>query len=414
MSASLRNMSRLKQTVDAVLIAVLAFLTLPGTLLEHPSWVMASWVSLLLVPLWWRRTHPDVVMAILVAVGAVQLAVSDSAIEGNVTMLLALYSCARYGRVWRSAVWVVVVLAGSGVATYVWTRDEVGLVSPELLQRDIQSLAGALVALTLLSWMAGHLGRLDASLISVRTAAEVAAQEQEVRLAVAAERAQIGREVHDIMGHALALIAVQADAACYIIAASPREIDLSPDERLRQSEEALSNIRTHATAALEETRTLVRAIGEADSEKDIRHPLHGIDDIPELVDAVRSSGRVVKLDCENFDFGRIDTPTQSAIYRVVQESITNAIKHTRTAEINIHITYDSDLTVSVCTEKDSAENTTTTVKSSAEPLRRGRGLIGMNERVSALGGVLRAGPTPEGGFLVEARLPLQVNEHVTS
>lgn len=383
--------------IEAVLLAVVTAVVVMGTILEHPSWVTAVWAAVLTVPLLWRRTRPDLVMAVLVGAGAVQLLWTDSVSLANVTMLLGLYSTARHGVLWRSVAWLVVVVCGCVAAAVDWTRDEVGYVTPQLLRQDMVFLGGTLVALAAVVWMGGHLVRVSNARWVERAAAAAAAREQEVRLAVAAERAEIGREVHDIVGHALALIAVQADGGRYVATAPPEEIDLSVDERLRQAGDVLEGIRRQASSALDEARALVRDIGGPSSESRRPHPVHGIEDIPALVEEVRRSGRPVDLELDTSDLAGTGAAMQAAIYRMVQEALTNAVKHSAQGPIRVTAARSQGGAMTIHVRND--------MNSTGTAVNPGRGLSGMRERVTALGGSLHAAPTGDGRFTVTAVFP---------
>lgn len=384
---------------EVVLLVAVSAVVVMGTVLERPSMVTVVWAAVLTVPLLWRRTRPDLVMGVLVLAGAGQLLWADSVSLANVTMLLGLYSTARHGVLWRSVAWLAVVVCGCMAATVDWTRDEVGYVTPQLLQQDMVFLGGTLVAVAAVVWMAGHLVRVSNARRVERAAAATAAREQEVRLAVAAVRAEIGREVHDIVGHALALIAVQADGGRYVATAPGSEVDLPAEERLRQAGDVLEGIRSQASAALDETRALVRDIGGTSADSQRPRPAHGIDDIPALAEEVHRSGRLVELDLDTSDFADTGAATQAAIYRVVQEALTNAVKHSGRGPIRVTAIRPRDREITIHVTND--------MNGPAAAIVPGRGLSGMRERVTALGGSLQAAPTSDGQFNLTATFPLR-------
>lgn len=216
---------------------------------------------------------------------------------------------------------------------------------------------------------------------------------------MAAVRAEIGREVHDIVGHALALIAVQADGGRYVATAPGSEVDLPAEERLRQAGDVLEGIRSQASAALDETRALVRDIGGTSADSQRPRPAHGIDDIPALAEEVHRSGRLVELDLDTSDFADTGAATQAAIYRVVQEALTNAVKHSGRGPIRVTAIRPRDREITIHVTND--------MNGPAAAIVPGRGLSGMRERVTALGGSLQAAPTSDGQFNLTATFPLR-------
>jgi len=201
-------------------------------------------------------------------------------------------------------------------------------------------------------------------------------------LAVAAERARISRELHDVVAHALSVVVLQAQGGAAELAHRP--------ERTRQ---ALGDIADTGRTALAETRRLLGALGQ-DADWD---PAPGTENVPGLVARVRAAGTPVDLRVEG-DPCPLPTTVDLAAYRIAQEALTNVMKHAgagSSAAIVLRYT-PTDLQIEV-TDNGSANGD--------EPVA-GHGLRGMRERVSVLGGTFRAAPRPAGGFAVEATLPL--------
>jgi signal transduction histidine kinase len=207
-----------------------------------------------------------------------------------------------------------------------------------------------------------------------------AAENREI---VAQERLRIAREVHDVVGHALAAIALHARVGT-------RRLGRDPSGTARSLEE----ITELAASALAETRDAVgqlRTTGSADFQ-----PHRGLDDLDELVAAFRASDVSVTLRREG-DGPPVPTVVQSAAYRIVQESLSNVARHARPpANASVLVRREPQaLLVDVSDDGD------------APPIRAsgGHGLVGMRERASGLGGTLEAGPDPNGGWRVHATLP---------
>ncbi|UUY05895.1 histidine kinase [Svornostia abyssi] len=221
--------------------------------------------------------------------------------------------------------------------------------------------------------------RLEEDAQAARAEAAAAAQE-----AVTEERRRIARELHDAVGHAVNVMVVQAGAGRFVTSdATAREV--------------LERIEAVGRTALSD---LDRMLGLLDDDGDgaPREPAHGVADLPRLVDGVRATGADVTLRCD--DLGDLDRerPLGAAVFRIVQEALTNAVKHAGPARIDVVVTGSAgELAVEVRDDGRGA--------AAQRPRDGGRGLAGMRERVAVLGGRLEAGPQAGGGFRVHARLP---------
>lgn len=244
------------------------------------------------------------------------------------------------------------------------------------------------------------------------TAAE-AHQRDLARLAVAEERVRIARELHDVVAHGLSVIAVQADAAQAALGREPAlahdplvAIQSSAREALGEMRQMLALLRTDA----DESEPVVGW-----SELDARAPARAVADLARLVDSMRGAGLDVTADIEvdtDPDLPTVLSPgLQLAIYRIAQEGLTNVVKHARSAPTRLHVWEDgAEVVVEVENEpppttggqhQDDDDGHPTT----ADPVARGHGLVGIRERAHALGGTSGAARTPEGGHLLWARMP---------
>ncbi|QBS44852.1 sensor histidine kinase [Nocardia sp. CS682] len=210
-------------------------------------------------------------------------------------------------------------------------------------------------------------------------------ERQRERNAVLEERTRIARELHDVVAHHMSVVAIQAGAAQHRVA------DPSPELLA-----GLEAIQSSAAAALGEMRRILGVL-RADSDAPT-HPQPCLDDVNELVDGVRAAGRSVTLTLHGT---ARDLPPGMAVsaYRIVQEALSNALRHAPTAAITVELCYrETELTLDIRNAPGG----------SAGPVTHGagQGLIGMRERVAMLNGSFDAGPTPEGGYHVHARLPL--------
>jgi signal transduction histidine kinase len=211
------------------------------------------------------------------------------------------------------------------------------------------------------------------------------------RIAVAEERTRIARELHDVVAHSLSVIAVQADAAEAALAKDPDRA--GPPMRA---------IRDSARDALTDMRQLLRVLrtehDTAGTDADLA-PARGIEDLPQLVAAMRDSGLPVRADIRAG--GALPSGLALAAFRIAQEGLTNVRKHAGAVRTDLLVIGDTDeLRVVVRNDPPPATTVRPVTPSS------GHGLVGVQERVSSAGGTLRAGLTPSGGFELVARLPL--------
>ncbi|MFF4188759.1 sensor histidine kinase [Streptomyces sp. NPDC001691] len=208
----------------------------------------------------------------------------------------------------------------------------------------------------------------------------------ETRRAVAEERARIAREVHDVVAHTVSVMVIQAGAAEDVFATHPE-----------QARQALRAIDSAGRSALGELRLLLRTETGGDGDEG-RRPPRGLGDLAELAANTRAAGLAVELHEE----GRAATPPSAvdlAGYRIVQEALTNTLRHADASLVRVSVRYDEE---SVRIEVTDNGRPT---KRSWRSLGAGRGLTGMRERATLLGGTLTAAPNPAGGFTVQAVLP---------
>ena len=202
---------------------------------------------------------------------------------------------------------------------------------------------------------------------------------------MAHERGRLARELHDLVAHSMAVTVVQAQAAQRVLTADPDA-----------AAQALRAIEGLSRQGLDELRRLLGILGEGDDQP-VLDPAPSLERIAELVDRVRGAGLTVELVVE----GRrqsVPPGVDLSGYRIVQESLTNAMKHAgRDAKVQVRVRYDSDA-VDITVSDDGR---------GGEPHREGgHGLVGIRERVALFGGDLQVGNRPEGGFVVHVSLPL--------
>ena len=216
------------------------------------------------------------------------------------------------------------------------------------------------------------------------------------RAARAEERARIARELHDVLGHEVTVIALQADAAAAALAVAP--------DRAAAPVAAIQASAAEALAEMRRTVGVLRADEEAcDGETTDLRPQPGLADLPSLVEQSRGAGARVELTlCP--PPGPVHASVQLAAYRVVQEALTNARRHAPGAPVTVRVVADGDAVVVEVIDSGAPAPSAGTTGS-------GFGLVGMRERVRLLGGRLDAGPVGDGGYTLTARLPIDLPVH---
>jgi signal transduction histidine kinase len=220
-----------------------------------------------------------------------------------------------------------------------------------------------------------------------RRAYSASLRERLLREALAEQRLQIARELHDIVSHAMSVVAVQAGVGSHLIASRPDE-----------AAKSLHAIEATARAALSETRSLLSVMRDDDFDPASRSPAPGLGSLHALVQQVANAGQPVTLRLEGRPRALPQT-LELSVYRVVQEALTNVVRHAAPATATVVIRFDDNGSVIVEVTDDGRH------AGSKRGDGRGHGLAGMRERVSLLGGELSAGPRAGGGYQVTARLP---------
>ncbi len=210
-------------------------------------------------------------------------------------------------------------------------------------------------------------------------------REREARARVDEERLRIAREVHDTVAHAIAVINVQSGVTAHVL-----------DKRPGRAREALEAIEQTSSRALQEMRAILGVLRDTD-DGHVPHP--GLGQIDELTTEAREAGLEVDLEATSSP-PPVPSAVASAVYRILQESITNVIRHVGPTRVCVALDY-GDGTVRVRVTDDGPRDA-----AGRRPGEPGRGILGMRERCQLLGGDLEAGPLPGGGFAVTARLPL--------
>jgi signal transduction histidine kinase len=307
----------------------------------------------------WRRRRPEAATAVVLAAGlGYWLIVPEIVISVAGLFAIGSLAAARPPRVSLVGLLALVALTALNFAT---TTAE-----------DTQFSMGLVVV----AWALGEVLR------SQRTALR-----EETRRAVSEEQARIARELHDVIAHSVSVIVVQASAAVEVF-----------DRRPDQARAALGSIERAGRDALGELRRLLGAVRPAGEGADPTAPQPGLDRLDELVAPLRASGLVVAVRREGTP-RELPAGVELSAYRIVQEALTNALRHAHATRVDARVAYGDDaIEVEV---RDDGRGAASGGGSG------GHGLVGMRERAALLGGTLEAGPAPSGGYRVHARLPLE-------
>lgn len=382
--------------MDAALAAAVLVCMVIGSFIEPyghdggPSWGTRTPGSLSLVlmllsatALVFRRRAPWIVLAATCAASVVDLITGE--FRGAVVMsaVVALYTVAATTD--RSTTWRV------GVVTITGLTGVAMLVGP--LPWYAQENLG-IFAWTGMAAAAGDAVRSRRAFVdAIRERAERAerTREEEARRRVAEERLRIARDLHDVVAHHIALVNVQAGVAAHVM-----------DKRPDQAKEALSHVRDASRSALNELRATVGLLRQTGDPEAPTEPAPGLARLDDLVDTFRHAGLPVEVATGD---NATDLPAgvDLAAYRIIQEALTNVQKHAGAgakAEVSV-ILVGSNAEVTILDDGAGEK-----AERGGESDGGGHGLLGMRERVSALGGRCTAGPRYGGGFRVHAILPV--------
>ena len=336
------------------------------------------------LPLVWRRRRPAMVLGVVVAgfVGYHVVGFPNDVPEGG--LLVALYSVAAYCPRRRALVIgsvTISAMTGFTIMGAVFT-DQVRLVD-----------AAPNLALLATIWVVGseiRTRRSNMVALEERAVLLEREREEEAHRAVTDERSRIARELHDVVAHHVSVMVVQAGAARRVL-----------DGQAAQVREALASVEATGKQALVEMRHLLGVLRADDDASDAREPQPGIGKLEALLASVRTTGLPVDLAVEGEPRG-LPSGVDVSAYRVVQEALTNALKHAGPARAHVLVRYaDTGVEVQV---NDDGRGIASDLEG-GNATGSGQGLVGMRERVALFGGELQAGPRSGGGFAVTARFP---------
>jgi signal transduction histidine kinase len=336
-----------------------------------PFWLQVLAFLLITAPVAWRRRAPLAATAV-VAVGFSLQTVAGAAevLGGFVAAILITYAVAAHEDGRRSLVGAALVTVGVVLSA---------LYDPA--NRSFADTAGNLFLFAVI-WT---LGRVVRSRQRRADVAELTAQQREEQalVAVAHERARIARELHDVVAHSVSVMVLHAGAARRVLRGDPD-----------RAAEPLLLVEETGRQALAEMQRLLGILRENGAPAALA-PQPGVDDLPALAEQIRRSGLPVELRVEG-KARPLPAGLELAVYRIVQEALTNALKHAGRATASVRVAYRShEIELEVVDDGRGGDTGGT-----------GHGLIGMRERAALYGGEVEAGAPAQGGFRVRARLPL--------
>lgn len=367
----------------------LALLFLAGAAIEIASddtlstgeTIGASVLALLVATAVSRADRAPLVLAALVLVSFVLRPIVPDGGEGaayGIAAVLAAYICSLEleGRRRRAAGAILC----AAIALYAGLSDDGNADGDTLIFFVL--LLGA-------PWAAGRVVRLSRqrqSLLEDRTRLLEVQRDERARAAVAEERQRIARELHDVVAHAISIVILQSRGGRRSLATDPAE-----------AEDAFDTIERTSTQALGEMR---RLIGLLRSEDDAPFsPQPSLERIEALAEELRGSGLPVEVSVDG-DPVALPPGVDLSAYRIVQEALTNALKHAGPTQVHVHIAYEDDAVVVEVVDDGAQEPPAASFAAGS-----GSGLVGIRERVALVGGELEAGRRVGGGYVVSARLP---------
>jgi len=373
-----KNAALSKRIVDVlVALAFLAvgWLTTGAPTISDPfyrytprDWLFVLLLILVAVPYVWRRRWPTAAFLIsMVAVTALWL------LGYNAGALPLLLMFGGYFVAVARPTWEVVLCSAVAIGCFALLLWGGG--APYGARDALISILALAITVGV-----GRAGRLRVDLANVRAQAA----EEAARRRSSEERLRIARELHDIIGHSLGTIAVQAGVGRHLM-------ETDPDK----GADALDSIARISRDSLDEVRSVVAALRD---DEPPYHPTPGLADLPDLVETVRGTGLTVALRLPE-DIEAVPRQTGAAVYRITREALTNVLRHAGAAHASVQVEHH-DGRLEVAIRDDGAGD------GRGPDSGTGHGITGMRERAEALGGSLSAGPASDGGFVVTASLPV--------
>jgi signal transduction histidine kinase len=372
----------LTRAADVIVVALLALSAQVQIWTREPSaWengpaVHAALAAIITVPLLVRRRYPLLVLCAIVVASWLQYELGGGLGQPWLAFILALYAVAAHS-VLRDAV------LGAAVAALITLVDGVSKLRDGEPWEDVVPAWFVVAGVWGFGrWMRRRRQELD----RLHEQTEVLEQDREeaTSVAVADERARIARELHDLVAHSMGVIVIQSQAAQRVMLTDPTA-----------AEQALMSIEVTGRQGLAEMRRLLDVLIDSEDIAPLA-PQPALRHLGALLDRVRLAGLAVEMSVEGEE-RPLPPGVDLSAYRIVQEALTNTLRHAGAARVRVRVRYCQD-----AVELEVADDGTTPGTDSAG----GHGLIGMSERVALYGGSLHAGHRPEGGYLVRAHLPV--------
>ena len=345
---------------------------------DSSVWFAAPAMALLVLPLLARRRYPFAAPASLWVIAA-----ALSFVDGELVTFTASASIAGLAAAFLLGNLEDATLTRAGLVLTLGS-------SASLIYNDPDHSPAQLVFTPLLfaiGWLAGFALREraeEAEAAEARAAQAEREREGAARIAVAEERARIARELHDVVAHAVSVMVLQVGAVRHKLPAE-----------LADDKDALGDVERAGRSALGEMRRLLGAMRDEDGDLALA-PQPGLDALDALAESVGRAGLPVELRLEGEPIP-IPRAVELSAYRIVQEGLTNSLKHARAGRARVTIRYGAE-----AVEVEVADDG----RGPAQSDGRGHGLVGVGERVKIYGGEMSAGPGPDGGFVLSARLPV--------
>ena len=354
---------------DSILAALVASIVGASVSSQDGVHGPVAWALVLVAsaPLAVRRRAPLPVLGV-VSGATIAFALVGNGGAGDTALALATYTVAAH-EPWRR------------VATFGIPLAVVGALASQLAAQKHHNWIEVVVGLTFAVGLPILVGRI----VFNRRRRLVLDRETAAREAVTLERTRIARELHDVVAHAMSVMIVQAGAARTVVERDPKA-----------AHDAIAQVEETGRAGLAEMRRLIGVLTD-DGQAGSTAPMPGLAQLDPLLDTVRSAGLPVEV-VRSGTARELPAGADLAAYRVIQESLTNALKHAGSASARVELEYAPDLlTIEVVDDGRGPP---------AEP-GVGHGLIGMRERVGMFGGSLRTSARPGGGFVVHAEIPVE-------
>jgi signal transduction histidine kinase len=375
MSAAMARLTDFGLAVVVVLFAV------PGA---FGKWPDPALTIALILPLVWRRRWPTLVFGLVAIIAFTQWLIGGQPLGGDLALLVAFYTVAANESPRRTVLCAGVLELGILLAAVRWSSG--------------RSVLYMIVLLSGMAVAAGVLGlnvrTRRAYLDSLRDRAERLERDRDQQsvIATAAERARIATEMHDVVAHHLAVMTALADGARFALAAHPD-----------QAATAMNAVSATGRAALSDMHALLGVLADRSGDESAgTSPQPDLDALAALAAQVSDAGLPVTFTTAGAGGFPVAQGLQLVAYRIVQEALTNALKHGGPgahAQVDVRVT-GRTLSVEVVDQGG-----TPSIRPYGEQPAQGRGLLGMRERVAAYDGTLQIGPRPQGGWRVLVLLP---------